>query len=705
MGAHDADLIRVEKRGGQPVSTGQRPAVVDDSIRFRISNEDEDWFGDVVVQSGLEFPPSVPAVADHAHRLEASVGEWRNVERAGRETFATLRLLPVGKSRLADLVRCLYEGGYPIAASVFFDTARRDMVPISRGGKPIRPDHTGPWRYTRCKVREITLTQFPANPAAIAVARSLGFNDDELAALSRTEPLPTSHPPTSATQAVARATPSRGTTMTLAEQIAAAQAAHEAALGTLSTATQALEADQSEANLTAVQRATTEVDTAFNRLTVLRSAESAAARRAAGAAATAPAAATTAVARAVAAVASPGAAAAATIQRRGEGREVTPGTRLAQIIIARSVAFETRRPLEQVAQEMFAQEPEVLAIARTAVGVADATTAGWAAELVRTETRAMLQVDLLPLSAWAALAASGVTINFNGAQSVVVPQMDVGKTVGGAWVGEGGAIPLVKGNLGAKRLSRYKLGGIVPITKELERTSDPNAVEVMRRFLRQVLSNLLDTSLIGNGPEVAGVKPAGLLFGVTPIAGAPGGGQAAVNADVQALLAAFTTANVRGRFALIMSEMALVRLGMMTNALGQVVFPEANGENPRVGNTRIIASPHIADTTVIAVSTDHFASAFDPLEADVNEAATLVAANADAVAPTHATGAAGAIGTALQVPPDGGIAVSGSTGAAAAGAVAISMYQTWSLALRMVMPASFGVTKAGAVQAVTGITW
>ena len=681
-------LVRVEKRGGLPVAAGTPGALLgSDQIRFRISSEDVDYFGDEVVQAGLEFPAALPAVADHTHRLDASIGEWVNIERAARETFATLRLLRPGASRMADLVRALHEGGFPLASSVNFDIHPSDIESITRAG-PDGRQRRGK-RYRRGKVTEVTLTQFPANPAAVAVARSLGFNDADLAALSRTPPVVASI--ARSTPAVAAAPARTTTAMTLAEMIAAAQAAHEAALATQATAITALEADSGEGNMTAVARATTEADALFTRLTTLRNAETAATRRAAAAPAPAPAVTPTAVARAVAAVAEPRSA--SIIARRGEAKEVAPGTRLAQLVIARSIAHETRRSQDVVAQELFANEPELIAIARSAVGVADTTTAGWAAELVREETTAMLQVELLPFSAWAALAAQGITIPFNGAASVAIPQMDIGKQIGGAWVGEAGAIPLAKGTMTAKRLSRYKVGGIVPITKELERTSSPAAVEVMRTFLRQVLSNLLDSSLIGNGPEVPGIKPAGLLFGTTPITGAPGGGQAAVQADLTAIMAAFNAANVRGKFVLLMSEMTQARLGMITNALGQLVYPQA--AQGQIGTASIIPSPFLADDVVIAVSVSHFASAFDPLETDVSDSATVVVADADTTAPTHATGAAGIIGTAHEVPPDGGIPVSGGTGAAAAGAHAISLWQTWSLGVRMVIPSSFGITKAG----------
>ena len=109
----------------------------------------------------------------------------------------------------------------------------------------------------------------------------------------------------------------------------------------------------------------------------------------------------------------------------------------------------------------------------------------------------------------------------------------------------------------------------------------------------------------------------------------------------------------------------------------------------------------------IVVDADCFASAIDQTEIDTSEQATLTMADAGAAAPTQAGAAVGggALGTQRQVIPDGGIPVSGGSGASIAGAVAVNLWQTWSLGIRLVQPASFAVTKAGAVQAVSGITW
>ncbi len=94
---------------------------------------------------------------------------------------------------------------------------------------------------------------------------------------------------------------------------------------------------------------------------------------------------------------------------------------------------------------------------------------------------------------------------------------------------------------------------------------------------------------------------------------------------------------------------------------------------------RIIGSPAVPVGTVVAVDAAYFVAALAPIEVDLSGSATVTLANADATAPTQAMTAAGAIGTAGEVPPDHGIHVSGHAGAAAVGFQALSAFQTWSL--------------------------
>jgi hypothetical protein len=397
----------------------------------------------------------------------------------------------------------------------------------------------------------------------------------------------------------------------------------------------------------------------------------------------------------------------AVITRRDDGAPVPAGTALAQFAIARTVAHRERVSIDSVAERLFPDAQGVMAIARTAVGAADTTTQGWAAELVRSETRGILQTDLAPISIAAALAVRGVRADFAGAQSAAVPTISLrDTTTAGAWVGEGGVIPLVKGSIAAARLSRYKLAGIIPMTKELDRSSDPAAVEVMRKLLVQSTANLLDSCLLDSLPAVAGVRPAGLMFGITPTAGAAGGGAAAVLADIETLVGALIAAGLGAKPVLLVNPLQALVLSLMTNAMGEFVFADEVARG-RLRLADIVASPAVPAGTVIAVAAEIFASAFDAIELDLNDSATLTMANADGTAPTQAGAApgGGALGTPRQVVPDGGIEVSGGVGSSVSGAVAMSLWQTWSLAIRLIVPASWNMLRAGGVAAVNGVTW
>jgi hypothetical protein len=205
-------------------------------------------------------------------------------------------------------------------------------------------------------------------------------------------------------------------------------------------------------------------------------------------------------------------------------------------------------------------------------------------------------------------------------------------------------------------------------------------------------------------PAVVGVRPAGLLNGVTPIAGAAGGGFAALQKDLANVNAAFVAANVGERPVILVPQGKLFTLRTMTNALGQFVFP--NGATSALGY-EIIGSQFVAADSMVSVAAENFASAIDEVEFDLSEQATITMANADATAPTQAGDAplGGALGTAGQVKPDGGIPIAGGSGASIAGVVAVSLWQTWQMGIRAVVPASFGITRAGSVQQTTGITW
>jgi HK97 family phage major capsid protein len=392
--------------------------------------------------------------------------------------------------------------------------------------------------------------------------------------------------------------------------------------------------------------------------------------------------------------------------RIGKKEDPKAGTLLAKMGIAHAIAKADRMGLVEVVSRIYPNDKAALAIAKTATTTADTTTAGWAAELVRSEARGMLQTDLVPVSVAAALAAQGQLLDFAGAQSILIPSITSrGTAVGGSWVGENGVIPVKRGTVGSQRLNRYKLAVITTLTRELMRASDPSAIETIRRMMVQDTANMLDTALLDSLAGVAGIRPNGLLFGVAVTAGAAGGGVAAVATDLQTMYDKLLAAGLGIKPVLIVNSSTIFSVSMISTPLGEFPFGtvEAGG---KLKAFPILASPFVPADTAIMVDAAYFSAAFDSPEIDISEEATLTMANADGVAPTQAMSPAGALGIVEQVPPDAGISVVGGiSGAASAGYQAVSLFQTWSIAQRLVMPVGWGTTRPGAVQAVNAITW
>src|SRR5262245_28130072 len=113
------------------------------------------------------------------------------------------------------------------------------------------------------------------------------------------------------------------------------------------------------------------------------------------------------------------------------------GFRLAQLALARCLADKEGCAVVPQAQQLFGGDATAITVARAATGVADTTTAGWAAELVGSETQALLR-DIAPISAAAALATADTSVRLDGSKSCLVPAVPLlDPNAQAAWVGEG----------------------------------------------------------------------------------------------------------------------------------------------------------------------------------------------------------------------------------------------------------------------------
>ena len=477
--------------------------------------------------------------------------------------------------------------------------------------------------------------------------------------------------------------------MSIADRIASAEAELLKNKDSLVESTKALEAAPDEESLLAqVEELSAIVEKNSNTVAALKKAEAALAARATP-------------------VAAP-----AVIESRKDAKG--DGSLLWKMGAAQFIAFAQRKDVNQVLDERYKGATDVAAamdyVQKSVVNPAMTSTAGWAQELIQSDVQGFLDT-LRTVSVAAELASRSMRLSFGGYDSITVPMRNpLGATLTEpAWVGEAGAIPLTQFSFGSARINRYKLAAITTMSREIAERSTPQIEGLLRDALSEAYAQVLDAALLSSGAAVAGVRPAGLLAGVTAATGTAGSGEAAVIADMKAAITAMTNARLGARPVLIINTANRLSLSLMMNPLGQRAFADEIATGRLLG-VEVISSQNVPANTAILVDASTFATAFDAPMFDVSDVSTVVESNANGTAPTMAATAAqaavGAVGTAGQVPVNSGIAVAGSTGAATTGFQARSLWQTYSIGIRLVAPTSWALLRgSAAVHSTTAITW
>ena len=180
--------------------------------------------------------------------------------------------------------------------------------------------------------------------------------------------------------------------------------------------------------------------------------------------------------------------------------------------------------------------------------------------------------------------------------------------------------------------------------------------------------------------------------------------------DVKYLLGILAAANLGSKPAIIMNSNRLLGLSLISNAAGDFLFRDEVSAG-RLLNVPILSSTTVPTGDIVIIDAASFAAANDTPNFAISDQTVLTMANADGTIPTQAAADAtnAAVGTAEQVPADAGIFVNSGDAAGpdavGVGAKAMSMYQQFSTALRMVLPTSWGLTRAGSVGRITGAGW
>src|SRR5262249_30888607 len=214
-------------------------------------------------------------------------------------------------------------------------------------------------------------------------------------------------------------------------------------------------------------------------------------------------------------------------------------------------SFITGNSPEREAKAMFGDDHVTDIMLRAASAPAMTTTTNWAQSLAGVAIYDLIQ-SITSLSAGADLIDHALKLNMDGIAELHVPGRALGAAAAGAWVGEGGAVPVRAVSFtNAAILRPRKLAILSVVSREMAESGNIEAV--LRATLGEATGLALDLAMFSTFVGDA-TKPPGLFAGVSPIAATTGGGTAAMVADIGSLFAALA-ANSGGKTAVIIAAL------------------------------------------------------------------------------------------------------------------------------------------------------
>lgn len=262
------------------------------------------------------------------------------------------------------------------------------------------------------------------------------------------------------------------------------------------------------------------------------------------------------------------------------------GTAFTRYVIALARAKGNLMQAHEIAKG-WEDTPEVEQVLKTAVAAGTTTDSAWAGPLIAYQVMASEFIELLRPATIIGRIPGLRRVPFN----IQMPKALTGSSVN--WVGEGAPKPLTKMTFGTETLRWAKAAGIIVLTDELVRFSNPSAEAIVRSDLIASMAQFLDDQFLDpQKGEVSNVSPASITFGVTPVV-ASGSDAAAVRADVMDLFSTFLAANLGVSGAVwVMSPTLALGLSMIMNPLGQPEFPGfdiANGTGTFFGLPAVLS--------------------------------------------------------------------------------------------------------------------
>jgi len=234
--------------------------------------------------------------------------------------------------------------------------------------------------------------------------------------------------------------------------------------------------------------------------------------------------------------------------------------------------------------------PEVALSLKAAVAPGTTTDATWAQPLVN-QTMINEFIELLHPATVLGKIPGLREVPFN----VKVPMQTAGGAYG--WVGEAKPKPLTKLAFSSDTLGVTKVAGIIVLTEELVRLSNPKAEDLVRRDMIAGIAQFLDQQFLDPAvAAVAGINPASITNGA-PTAAAT----ANPLADIMGLINHFATNNIPvDGLAFVLSSANALALSFRTNIDGSPEFPGVGISGGSYRGMTFITS-NVAGTNVVAL--------------------------------------------------------------------------------------------------------
>lgn len=353
-----------------------------------------------------------------------------------------------------------------------------------------------------------------------------------------------------------------------------------------------------------------------------------------------------------------------TIVIKGDKDEAFKGQNYTRIVIAKTLARLEGVSAVGIAQKRWGKSnPLLVDVVRAAVAGGGTDSGEWGAELAAADSRytgdfvdylyGSSVFDRLPLR----------TVPGN----VTIKGQDGAAT--GYWVGQSKSIPVSKADFYDVTLTDLQVAALAVVSKKLLREATPDAEMLVRDALVWASIKRVDETFLSAAAAASGVSPPGILNGLSALSSNGTDGDA-LRADIRALRATFIAAKNAGGLQFVMNPALADAIGLLTNALGQDEFPNIGAEGGDLRRTPVVTGDHVnANHLILLKPSDIWKIGDRGVEVSLSTEAAIEMDNSP----------------------------SGASDTPTANASMVSMFQTESVALKVVRPLSYAKRRASAV--------